>query len=88
MTPIVINPIAHSRADSASREYDAESKLDFEEMLTSIADWYSQREGDNMENTSVYEICGQIKEWRDWYIGKYPTHLQRASWGSMAKTFT
>ena len=72
MTPIVVNPIARSRADSASREYDAESKLDFEEMLTSIADWYSQREGDNMENTSVYERYGQIKEWRDWYIGKYP----------------
>jgi hypothetical protein len=72
MTPIIVDPIARSRADSTSREYDAESELDFKDILSYIADEYSEREEDNIDGTSVYERYDQIKEWRDWYIGKYP----------------
>ncbi|KAN0105977.1 hypothetical protein V8E51_008853 [Hyaloscypha variabilis] len=72
MAPIFHSADNHSRADSSSTDYDVESKRDFEHMLALIADYYPERENDDMQQTSVYERYDQFKEWRDWYIEKYP----------------
>jgi hypothetical protein len=66
------NPIAPSLAKSASSEYDAGSNLNLRQMLTYIADIYSEREDNGVKQTSVWERYDQINEWREWYIGKYP----------------
>jgi hypothetical protein len=65
-------PIALSLAKSASSEYNAESNLNLTEMLRHIADIYSEREDNSMDQSSVWERYDQINEWREWYIGKYP----------------
>jgi hypothetical protein len=72
MALIIHSPDTHSRADSSSTEYDAESKLNFEDMLWRIAEYYPERENDDMEQTGAFERHNQFKEWRDWYIEKYP----------------
>jgi hypothetical protein len=66
------NPIAPSLAESASSGYDAESNLNLREMLTWVANCYSERELDGAEKTSFWDRYDQISEWREWYIGKYP----------------
>jgi hypothetical protein len=71
MAQIINGPDTHSRADSSSTNYNAESELDLEDMLDWIAQVYLEREDDNMEKTNFYARYNQFKEWRNWYIGKY-----------------